>query len=550
MTLTTGQIFSITGLFVLIYISIWGLIALLKKRADLADIAWGPGFFLVAWISFFFSPFSLYSLAIDLLITAWAFRLAIHIFTRNRNRGEDFRYQNLKARWGQYVSLRILLQVFILQGAILYILSFPILWINIHPKDLSPNILWGAIPLWLAGFILETIADRQLLVFQKNPLNRGKLLKTGVWSYVRHPNYLGEIVQWWAIWIMTLSIPFGWTLIISPLLITFLIIKVSGIAPLEEKMKNHPDFADYAKNTPSLIPFSVLNGALYMAGWLIIVFYGAKGSFFIPLLSFIFNYTIQAYLLSKIDPKSFLISIPLSLYALFFGLIQETLFIHFGLLSYPNQGFFPPFWLFCLYPLFSLVLNSSLRFLNQNLCLAFFLGGGGSIFSYLFGQQLGAVHLHLPTAYPWIFGSWGLYLTILITLNRRLMALRDIYTDQQEIRKPLTVFFDDQCPVCSREMAKLKKRRQTGSITYACPHSDEELKKITEIFSYKQAMKKIHAVDQNGRVQIGIDVLAALYARTDLAILAIALQAPGFRTLFKLTYAVWAKFRIRISKEV
>jgi predicted DCC family thiol-disulfide oxidoreductase YuxK len=336
---------------------------------------------------------------------------------------------------------------------------------------------------------------------------------------------------------------------ISPLLITFLIVKVSGIAPLEEKMKNHSDFPDYAKNTPSLIPFSLINGALYMLAYLIAVFYGAKGSFFLPLLACLLNYTIQLYLLSKLDPKSFLISIPLSLYALFFGLIQEMLFIHFGLVSYPGQGFFPPFWLLSLYPLFSLTLNSSLRFLNWNLCLTFCLGGAGSLLSYLSGEWLGAAELHLPSAYPWLFASWGLYVTILILLNRRLMALRDAYTDPERIGQPLTVFFDNNCPICSREMAKLKKRRQTGSIAYASPQSDEELKKMTDAFSYKQAMEKIHALDAKGRVQTGLNVLAALYARTDLPILAIALQAPGFRTLFKLAYAIWAKFRIRISAD-
>jgi predicted DCC family thiol-disulfide oxidoreductase YuxK len=96
-------------------------------------------------------------------------------------------------------------------------------------------------------------------------------------------------------------------------------------------------------------------------------------------------------------------------------------------------------------------------------------------------------------------------------------------------------------------MAKLKKQEQTGSIIYACPKSDEELQKITHAFSYTQAMKKIHALDVNGTILTGTDVLAELYARTNLAILAIVLQAPGFRIVFKMLYAVWAKFRPRIN---
>lgn len=547
LNLTTPQILFITALALLIYVSIWGLIAIWKKRGDLADIAWGPGFLLVAWISFLFSPFSLYSLTINLAITVWALRLAIHIFLRNRKRPEDFRYQNLKKEWGHHVAFGIFFKVFILQGVILYIISLPIVWINTQPKDLSPSLFWMAIPLWLIGFLLEAISDYQLVVFQRNSSNRGKLLKTALWSYVRHPNYLGEIVQWWAIWLLSLSIPLGWALIISPLLITFLIVKVSGVAPLEEKMRHHPHFPEYAKNTPSLIPFPLINGTLYSLAWFILVFYGFKVPFFVPLITLLLNYTLQLSLLAKFVPKGFLISIPLSLYALFLGLIQETLFIHFGLLAYPGQGFPSPFWLLSLYPLFSLTLNSSLQFLNQHLSIAFFLGGAGSLLSYFSGEQLGAVQLNNPIGYPLIFFSWGCYLTILILLNRKLIALADTYTDREKLSQPLTVFFDTNCPICSREMAQLKKRKQTGAINYASLQSDQELKKVTNAFSYKEAMEKIHAIDSRGGIHTGIDVFADLYARTDLPILSIALQAPGFRTLFKLAYAIWAKLRKKPS---
>ena len=522
--------------------SFWGLVAIRKKRADLADIAWGLGFFLVAWISFFLSPFSPNTLIINLLITIWSFRLSIHIYLRNQIREEDFRYRKLKEKWGENVSVNMFFQVFLLQGVILYIVSLPLIWLNTHSEWLTFSGIWFAFPFWLSGFLIEAIGDYQLLCFQKNPSNRGKLLTTGLWSYVRHPNYLGEIIQRWTIWALTLFLPF----IISPILITFLLMKVSGIAPLEEKMKTHLDFPEYAKKTPSLFPFPLINGSLYTVAWFIIIYFGSMGSFWIPFFVFILNYSIQIYLFTKWDFNSFLISIPLSIYALFLGLIQEARGGGVSLLKYPDNDFSPPFWLVCLYPLFALTLNSSLLFLNRNLLFPFFIGGLGALLSYLSGQRLGAVILLSFLTYPITFISWGILLVIIILLNKRLIALRDKYTNPEQIGETLTVFFDNNCPVCSREMEGLKKRKQTGKIIYACPESDEELKKITNQFTYEQAMKKIHAIKSNGEILKGTDVLSELYARTNLPLIAISLQAPIFREIFILFYAIWAKFRRKI----
>lgn len=539
------QIFLLTAICVLVYFCAWSYVAIQRERADLADIAWGLGFCLVSWVSFSFSEFSVKALVLNLLITVSSLRLSIHIYLRNRNRQEDFRYQKLKKRWGKNIALRMFLEVFLLQAVILYVVSLPIIWINTHSQDLTFTALWFTIPFWLAGFCIETIGDYQLYSFFKNSSNKGKLLTTGIWGYVRHPNYLGEIIQWWSIWSFTLFYP----LIVSPLLITFIIIKVSGVAPVEEKMKNHPDYAQYAKSTPSLFPFPFINGGLYFLAWLMIIFYGSRGSFLIPLIIFVLNYVIQMSLLYKWDRKKFLISFPLCIYALFLGLVQETFFIHVSMLTYSNGGVFPPFWLVSLYPLFSLTLNCSLLYLNRNLLVSFFAGGIGAILSYLSGQRFGAIFLESVLFYPITFISWGAVLLILIVLNRKLIALGDRFTNSQWLQEALTVFFDGNCPVCSREMEGLKKRNQTGQIVYVSLHSEEELKKITQEITYPQAMEKIHAIRANGEVLKGIDVLSELYARTDLSLVAIWLQAPVFRQFFQACYAIWAKFR-RYNRDI
>jgi len=238
-----------------VYMTGWFCIALSKKRADFADVAWGMGFSLVAWTSMFLGHVTFYGTIVNILVTLWALRLMCHIYLRNRNVEEDFRYQALKKQWGDNFKSSLYTQVFLLQGSILLIVSLPIVWIHTHPESLNTTVLFSIIPLWICAFIIETLADHQLVEFKKAPFNTGKLLRSGLWSYVRHPNYLGELLQWWAIWLMAAYLPFGWLFVLSPLLLSFLIIYVSGIKPLEEKMHKHPDFSDYAAKTPKLIPF-------------------------------------------------------------------------------------------------------------------------------------------------------------------------------------------------------------------------------------------------------------------------------------------------------
>jgi predicted DCC family thiol-disulfide oxidoreductase YuxK len=282
---------------------------------------------------------------------------------------------------------------------------------------------------------------------------------------------------------------------------------------------------------------------MYTLTWFISIFYGAKGSLVIPLFASLACYTSQLILFLRSDRLSLLICIPLSIYAIILGLIQEMLLISLGMLIYPNQGLSPPLWLLSLYPLFALTLNSSLSFINRNLMFSFFIGGIGAIAAYSAGAKMGGVHLSVPLAYPALFASWGIFLTILTLFNRRMISLTKRYTNPQILRESLTVFFDSQCPVCFREMKTLQNRKQTGKVNYACPTSDQDLKEWTQEFSYQEAMKKIHAIDSEGKILTGIDALSSLYARTDLPLIAIWLQAPGFRSVFQVIYAIWAKIR-------
>ncbi len=238
-----------------VYMNTWFLIALLKKRNDVADIAWGLGFVVMAWVSFFLSEnFGSRGLLINILVSIWGLRLAWHIYNRNKNRAEDYRYLAWRKAWGNWFYLRSYLQVYLLQGALLFVIALPVLVINTSGDQ---NFTWfdsAGVAVWLIGFFFETIGDAQLAKFIKNPENKGKLMQSGLWAYTRHPNYFGEVAQWWGIWIAALSVSGAWITIAGPLTITLLILKVSGIPMLEKKMMENPEFADYKRRVSIFLP--------------------------------------------------------------------------------------------------------------------------------------------------------------------------------------------------------------------------------------------------------------------------------------------------------
>ncbi len=245
-------------LVVFLYMSAFFVIAVLKKDNSLADIAWGGGFILVALVTFFLAPGPAEARQVlaTCLVTTWGIRLAVHIYFRNRGRGEDYRYAQWRREWGRHFLLRSFLQVFMLQGILLIIIAASVACINLQPTRGLTALDGLGLLLWLIGFFFESVGDLQLLLFTKDPANRGRVMKYGLWSYTRHPNYFGETTMWWGIFLMALSVNKGYLTIISPALITFLLLKVSGIPMLEKKLaRNQPGYRDYMKHTSPFFPW-------------------------------------------------------------------------------------------------------------------------------------------------------------------------------------------------------------------------------------------------------------------------------------------------------
>lgn len=248
--------FVILAIALFAYMNLWFIASLIKKRNDIADIAWGLGFTLLAWTSLYIAgDFGTRGLVVSILVSIWGLRLAFHIYKRNRGKDEDYRYLEWRKAWGKWFYLRSYLQVYLLQGLLLFLIVMPVLFINRNTGSSVNYLDILGILIWAIGFIFEVIGDAQLVKFIKNPENKDKLMQSGLWKYTRHPNYFGEVTQWWGIWIIALSVADGWMTIIGPLTITVLILKVSGIPMLEKNMAKKPGFAEYKRQTSIFLPW-------------------------------------------------------------------------------------------------------------------------------------------------------------------------------------------------------------------------------------------------------------------------------------------------------
>jgi steroid 5-alpha reductase family enzyme len=243
------------AIILLVYMTIWFIVSLIKKRNDVADIAWGLGFVLLCWSSYFLNGFTnITGLIVNTLVTIWGVRLSWHIFLRNSKRGEDERYLAWRNSWGKWFVLRSFFQIFILQGFLLFLIIQPVLFINQQNSSGFELSLFIGLVVWIIGFAFESIGDYQLKQFIKNPENKGKIIQSGLWKYSRHPNYFGEVTMWWGIFIVTLGYSNGILTLIGPVTITLLIFFVSGIPMLEKKYENRAEYIEYKKRTSIFIP--------------------------------------------------------------------------------------------------------------------------------------------------------------------------------------------------------------------------------------------------------------------------------------------------------
>lgn len=246
-------------LLLFVYFSLVFIIAQLKKNNAIVDIAWGFGFVLVAINSYLTGSKTFLALIVTTLVLLWGLRLSYHLFKRNWNRPEDYRYVEMRHQWGnKHPLLQAYLKVYMAQMILLFLVSQSIIFINMNGGKVITLVAVLGIIIWVIGYFFEVVGDYQLKEFISNVNNKGKIMKYGLWKYTRHPNYFGEVTMWWGIYIMSLSVG-GIFTIISPLLITYLIIYVTGIPLLEKKYANNAEFKEYKDQTSVFFPLRSKN---------------------------------------------------------------------------------------------------------------------------------------------------------------------------------------------------------------------------------------------------------------------------------------------------
>lgn len=234
------------------------LVCLATGKASVADSFWGPGFAAVSWVVYSAGPGETFrNLLLALMVSLWGCRLCLYLTLRNWNRPEDGRYRAIRENMGRGFWWKSLFKIFLVQAVLVWVVSLAAQLAQMSSGPAHPGFfdLLGVF-LWVAGFGFESVADHQMMMFKKDPGNRGKVLDRGLWAYSRHPNYFGETLMWWGIYCMALQTGYGPAGLISPVVITWLLIRVSGIRITETHTRqSRPEYAEYQRKVSPFIPW-------------------------------------------------------------------------------------------------------------------------------------------------------------------------------------------------------------------------------------------------------------------------------------------------------
>ncbi|HEY3428640.1 MAG TPA: DUF1295 domain-containing protein [Acidimicrobiia bacterium] len=229
-------------------------VSLPAKDASIVDVAWGFGFVVIGWVTFAQFPDGPLSMIPLAMVTIWGLRLAIYIGLRKRGKGEDYRYKSMRDKAKDTFPRDSLFKVFLLQALLLWLVSLPLQMGIADPPPGLNVLVFSAILLWIAGFFFESVGDWQLARFKAKPENQGKVMDQGLWRYTRHPNYFGDFCVWWGIYFFALAGGHWWT-VVGPLVMTALLMRISGAALLEKTIgQRRPGYDEYAARTNAFFP--------------------------------------------------------------------------------------------------------------------------------------------------------------------------------------------------------------------------------------------------------------------------------------------------------
>jgi steroid 5-alpha reductase family enzyme len=237
-------------------LALWGL-SLARRDASIVDIYWGAGFTVIAvtawWVSEGGNPAR--RVLVVGLTGLWGLRLAGYLLWRNRGAGEDPRYQAMRRHWGERFPVVSLVTVFALQGVLMWFVSLPVQVVQMSGSDPIGVVDALGVVLFAIGLAFESVGDFQLARFKADPRNQGRVMDRGLWAWTRHPNYFGDCLVWWGLFTISLATPAGVYTVLSPALMTFLLLRVSGVALLERSIaKRRPAYEAYRERTSAFFP--------------------------------------------------------------------------------------------------------------------------------------------------------------------------------------------------------------------------------------------------------------------------------------------------------
>jgi steroid 5-alpha reductase family enzyme len=245
--------FTALALILGVGVAAW-VVSVVIRNVAFVDSLWSL-FFLIAAVVFAAdaAPLSARGLLVTSLVAIWALRLSIYITARNWGEPEDYRYQKIRANNEPGFAFKSIYIVFGLQGVLAWVIAMPLMPAIMNSGGIGPIEVLATV-LWMVGFVFEAGGDYQLAKFKRDESNQGKVLNTGLWRYTRHPNYFGDFCVWWAFYLFAFAAG-GWWTLLSPLLMSFLLLKVSGVAMLEKTISSRrPEYADYIRKTNAFFP--------------------------------------------------------------------------------------------------------------------------------------------------------------------------------------------------------------------------------------------------------------------------------------------------------
>jgi steroid 5-alpha reductase family enzyme len=232
--------------------------SLIKKNVTIADSLWGLGFMIIAWRTFYVTDGYIgRKIMILTLVSIWGLRLFLYITKRGIGKGEDPRYGEWRKQYGRNFWLVSLFKVFLVQALFMWMISLSLQFGQIAS---SPDYLtfldFTGMAIWIIGFLCESFADLQLSRFLADPKNKGRIMNQKLWKYSRHPNYFGESTMWWGIYIIACSTSGGVFTFISPVLITYTLLRLTGVTLMEKtRFGDNPEYKEYVRRTSSFIPW-------------------------------------------------------------------------------------------------------------------------------------------------------------------------------------------------------------------------------------------------------------------------------------------------------